>query len=139
MNDPHLLAELRRQTSIPLAANPSGYRWAYRELLVRDAVDFAQPNVGSIGYTEARKVAEMAQVFNRSISNGNGSGPHNMHLQAGMPNGWGVEFHYHNWMMYRAVYQDVPGPEAGWLTVPDTPGVGLHPKPEVMEEFRHRG
>ena len=135
-NDPRILAELRRQTTIPLAANPSGYRWVYRDFLVHDVVDFVQPNVASIGYTEACKVAEMAQAFNRPISNGNGSGPHNMHLQAGMSNGWGVEFHYRHWMVYRAVYQNLPEPQGGWLTVPDTPGMGLDPKPDVMVEYR---
>ena len=135
-NDPRLLAELRKKTSVPLAANPAGYRSAYRELLLHDAVDFLQPNVASIGYTEACKVAEMAQAFHRFIANGNGSGPHNMHLQAGMSNGWGVEFHYHNWMVYRAVYPNLPEPQGGWLTLPDTPGIGLDPDPEVIKAYR---
>lgn len=135
-NDPRLLADLRRQTSIPLAANPSGYRSAYLELLVNDSVDFVQPNVAQIGYTESCKVAELAEAFNIPISNGNGSGPHNAHLQSGMANGSSVEFHYRHWMVYRAVYKDLPEPKDGWLTVPDTPGLGLDPDPGVVEEYR---
>jgi L-alanine-DL-glutamate epimerase-like enolase superfamily enzyme len=138
LNDPRLLGELRRQTTVPLAANPSGYRWAYRELLQHDAADFLQPNVTQIGVTEAWKIAEMAQAFNRQIANGNGGGPHNLHLQAGMANGWGVEFHYHNWMLYQAVFQRVPAPKNGWVTPPDAPGFDLDPKPEVMKEYRQR-
>jgi L-alanine-DL-glutamate epimerase-like enolase superfamily enzyme len=138
LNDPHLLAELRRQTAVPLAANPSGYRWTYRELLTQDAADFVQPNVTQIGVTEAWKIAEMAQAFNRQIANGNGGGPHNLHLQAGVANGWGVEFHYHNWMLYQAVFQHVPAPRNGWVTAPAAPGFGLDPRPEVVQEYRQR-
>jgi len=137
-NDPRLLADLRKQTSIPLAANPRGYRQVYREFLAEEIVDFVQPNVAQIGITESWKIAEMALAFNRPISNGNGSGPHNMHLQAGMTNGWGVEFHYRHWMVYRAVYQDLPEPEGGWLTLPDKPGLALDPKPDVVRAFQSK-
>jgi L-alanine-DL-glutamate epimerase-like enolase superfamily enzyme len=135
-NDPRQLANLRRQTTIPMAANPFGMRDVYREFLANEIVDFVQPNVAQIGITESKAIADMALAFNRPISNGNGSGPHNMHLQAGMPNGWGVEFHYRHWMVYRAVYQDLPEPADGLLTLPETPGLALDPRPEVMEEYR---
>ena len=137
-NDPRLLAELRRQTTVPLAANPSGYRWTYRELLTHDAADFVQPNVTQIGVTESWKIAEMARAFHRQIANGNGGGPHNLHLQAGVPNGWGVEFHYHNWMLYQAVFKRVPAPQGGWVMPPDAPGFDLDPKPDVVQEYRER-
>jgi L-alanine-DL-glutamate epimerase-like enolase superfamily enzyme len=64
--------------------------------------------------------------------------PHNLHLQAGMSNGWGVEFHYHNWMLYQAVFEHVPAPQNGWVTPPDAPGFDLDPKPEVVQEYRQR-
>ncbi|MBK36839.1 MAG: mandelate racemase/muconate lactonizing protein [Gemmatimonadetes bacterium] len=135
-NDARQLANLRAQTTIPMAANPSGMRDVYREFLANEIVDFVQPNVAQIGITESKAIADMALAFNRPISNGNGSGPHNMHLQAGMPNGWGVEFHYRHWMEYRTVYQNLPEPADGWLTLPETPGLALDPKPEVVEQFR---
>lgn len=135
-NDARQLANLRAQTTIRMAANPSGMRDVYREFLANEIVDFVQPNVAQIGITESKAIADMALAFNRPISNGNGSGPHNMHLQAGMPNGWGVEFHYRHWMEYRAVYQNLPEPADGWLTLPETPGLALDPKPEVVEQYR---
>lgn len=61
---------------------------------------------------------------------------HNMHLQAGMANGWRVGFHYLSWMMYEAVFQQTVRPEKGWVTVPDTPGLGLDPKPGIIKEYR---
>ncbi|MDP2948044.1 MAG: mandelate racemase/muconate lactonizing enzyme family protein [Chloroflexota bacterium] len=135
-NDPRTLAALRKQTTIPLAANPSGFRVAYRELLLQEAVDIVQPNVATIGYTESIAVANMAQAFNVPICNGNGSGPHNIHLQAGMPNGWLLEFHYHNWQTYEAIFQDTPRPSKGWTAPLNRPGLGLDPKVGVIKEFR---
>ena len=87
-NDAALLADLRRHTSIPLAAGQNeGHRFRHRELIVNHAVDIAQPNVCSVGgYTEAVKVAALAQAFNLPIANGGGWPHHNMHLQAAMAN-----------------------------------------------------
>jgi L-alanine-DL-glutamate epimerase-like enolase superfamily enzyme len=137
-NDVMLLADLRRATTIPVAAGQNeGHRFRHRELLMHRAVDILQPNVVSVGgYTEAVKVAGMAQAFNIPIANGGAWPCHNMHLQAGMSNGWRVEFHYLSWMMYEAVCQSIPQPEKGWVTVPETPGLGLDPKPGIIQEYR---
>ncbi len=90
------------------------------------------------GYTEAAKVAAMAQAFNKPIANGGAWPFHNMHLQAGMANGWRVEFHYVLWMLYKSVYDEVPEPVKGWVTVPETPGLGFEPKPGIINEYRTR-
>jgi L-alanine-DL-glutamate epimerase-like enolase superfamily enzyme len=49
-----------------------------------------------------------------------------------------VEFHYHNWMLYQAVFERVPAPQNGWVTPPDAPGFDLDPKPDVLKEYRER-
>ena len=50
-NDALLLADLRRHTSIPLAAGQNeGHRFRHRELIVNRAVDISQPNVCSGGW-----------------------------------------------------------------------------------------
>lgn len=137
-NDALLLADLRRATSIPIAAGQNeGHRFRHRELLLHRSVDILQPNVVNVGgYTEAVKVAAMAQAFNVPIANGGAWPCHNMHLQAAMSNGWRVEFHYLSWMMYEAVCQSIPRPVEGWVTVPETPGLGLDPKPGIIKEYR---
>ena len=71
----------------PSRRTPAGTGGPTRELLTQDASDFLQPNVTQIGVTEAWRIAEMAMAFDRQIANGNGGGPHNLHLQAGMSNG----------------------------------------------------
>ena len=137
-NDARLLADLRRQTTVPLAAGQNeGHRWRHRELLVHHSVDILQPNVANVGgYTEGAKVAAMAQAFNIPIANGGAMQLHNMHLQAGMSNGTRVEFHYLAWAMYDAIFQNTPQPEKGWVTVPERPGLGFEPKPGIIKEYR---
>jgi L-rhamnonate dehydratase len=136
-NDALLLAELRRATSIPIAAGQNeGNRFRHREFLLNRSVDIIQPNVTYVGgYTEGAKVAAMAQAFNIPIANGGGWPFHNMHLQAGMANGSYVELHFRFWQIYRALFQSLPEPVDGWLTVPETPGVGLEPRPGAIQEF----
>ncbi len=137
-NDALLLADLRRQTTIPIAAGQNeGHRFRHRELLVNRAVDFLQPNVvHGGGYTECAKVAGMAQAFNIPIANGGGWPHHNMHLQSGMANGTRVEFHYIMWKIGEMIFKDPPRPKDGWVTLPDTPGLGLEPNFDVLREFR---
>ncbi|HMF49966.1 MAG TPA: mandelate racemase/muconate lactonizing enzyme family protein [Candidatus Saccharimonadales bacterium] len=136
-NDAHLLADLRCHTSIPIAAGQNeGHRFRHRELIVNRAVDIVQPNVCSVGgYTEAVKVAAMAQAFNLPIANGGGWPHHNMHLHAAMSNGWRVEFHLDMWKVGEVIYKNPPAPERGWVTIPEKPGLGLEPRWEALKEY----
>ncbi len=139
-NDAKLLADLRRHTDIPLAAGQNeGHRFRHRELIVNHAVDIAQPNVCSVGgYTEAVKVAALAQAFNLPIANGGGWPHHNMHLQAAMANGWRVEFHFEMWGVGDKIYHEPAAPDHGWVTLPETPGLGLEPRADVLKGYEEK-
>jgi L-rhamnonate dehydratase len=139
-NDALLLADLRRHTSIPLAAGQNeGHRFRHRELIANHAVDIAQPNVCSVGgYTEAVKVAALAQAFNLPIANGGGWPHHNMHLHAAMTNGWRVEFHFEMWGVGDKIYKEPPAPDHGWVTLAETPGLGLEPRPGALKEYEEK-
>jgi L-rhamnonate dehydratase len=136
-NDARLLAELRRRTSIPISAGQNeGSKFRHLELLLNGSVDILQPNVLYVGgYTEGMKVAAMAQAFNLLIANGGGWPHHNMHLQAAAPNGWRVEFHYLMWKVGEAIYRNPPGPEKGWVTLSEEPGLGLEPRMDALENY----
>ncbi|VFR43009.1 Muconate cycloisomerase [plant metagenome] len=137
-NEPGQLRELRAHTAIPIAA-AENHKYSARDLLVNDAVDILQPNVTNDGgYTAGLRIGMLAQAFNRPLGHGNGSGPHNIALQAGLANGGLVEYHFHKWMAYNAVFAHVPQPENGYLAVPQEPGLGLNPKPGLIEEFKVR-
>jgi L-rhamnonate dehydratase len=139
-NDALRLAELRQKTRIPIAAGQNeGHRWRHRELILGNAVDIVQPNVLFVGgYTEALKVAHLAQCFNLPIANGGGWPHHNAHLMAAVPNGWRVEFHLLMWYVGNAIYVDPPQPDGGWVTLTDSPGLGLEPRLDALEEYRVR-
>lgn len=137
-NDAELLADLRNRTRIPIAAGQNeGHRFRHRELIAGGAVDVSQPNVCFVGgYTEGKKVASIAQSFNRLIANGGGFPHHNMHLQGGVSNGWRVEFHYLIWKAAEVMYRDPPGPDGGQVALPEAPGLGLEPDRDALERYR---
>ena len=139
-NDARLLAELRRYTSVPVAAGQQeGHRWRQRELIVSGAVDVVQTNVCYVGgYTEALKVAHLAQAFNLPVANGGGWPHHNLHLFAAVSNGWRVEFHVPMWRATETLFVGTPQPQAGWVEAPDRPGLGFEPNEEALRHYEER-
>lgn len=134
-NDPALLKQLRAQTYVPIAA-AQNHRFSARALLSSGAVDIIQPNVNNDeGYTGARAISDMADAFNTPIGHGNGSGPHNIAFQAGVRNGTIVEYHFHKWMAYNAIFERVPQPENGYLHASLQPGLDLNPKAGLIDEY----
>lgn len=135
-NDPADLAAIRRQTSIPIAAAEND-QYFLRNFTEADAIDIFMPNVSSDGgYTRALKLAAAAASYNLPIGHGNGGGIHNLALHAGVANGTKVEYHFHHWMRWNVILENVPAPDAeGFIHLPMTPGSGIQPKDGVLEEF----
>jgi len=135
-NDAHQMAELR-SAGIPLACGQNeGLLFRFRDLLINKSADILQPNVCiSGGITQCQKVAGLAAAFNTMIENGGAWPFHNMHLHAGLANGGMVEYHYLAVELCRALYRDLPKPEAGWLTLPEAPGLGFEPDHDAIREI----
>ncbi|MCC7487680.1 MAG: mandelate racemase/muconate lactonizing enzyme family protein [Burkholderiales bacterium] len=135
-NDTRALADLRRQVDIPLSAGQNeGHRWRLRELVLHQAVDILQPNVCYCGgYTEAQKVGHLAQAFNMPIANGGGWPLFNMHVMAGLMNGWRVEFHLDMQAVGEQMFIDPPGPVDNIVRIPKAPGLGLKPNRPMLRE-----
>jgi L-alanine-DL-glutamate epimerase-like enolase superfamily enzyme len=139
-NDSRALADLRRQTSIPLAGGQNeGLAWRFRQFLVDGALDVLQPNVVITGgYTQCVKIAGMAQAFNAQIDNG-GAWPHyNMHLHAGLANGGMAEYHHVAVATCNQLFRDLPVSENGWLQLPEGPGLGFEPDRDAIREIARR-
>ncbi len=136
-NDVRIMADLRQRTGMALAAGQNeGLSYRFRDLMLAGAVDYVQPNVViSGGFTQAAKVAGMAEAFNVGIANGGAFPLHNMHLHAGLANGGRVEWHLVAVDMMRTLYHDIPEPKEGWLTLPDKPGLGFEPNRAAIEEI----
>jgi L-alanine-DL-glutamate epimerase-like enolase superfamily enzyme len=136
-NDAPQMAQLRRATGMPLACGQNeGLMFRFRDLLLREAIDYAQPNVTiSGGFTQCQKIAALAAAFNVPVANGGAWGFHNMHLQAGVANGTLVEHHYLAVELCRQIYRDLPMPADGFFTLPDTPGLGFEPNRDAIDEI----
>ncbi len=137
--DLRMMPALRQWTTIPLGTSGGlpARRWRYRDLILDGAVDIIQPNVLQVGgYTEALKIAHLAQAFSMPVATGGGEPHHNMHLIAGVANGWIVEFHYGHTLRNEVIFVDPPRFDHGWVTLPEKPGLGFEPNEAALKEFQ---
>jgi L-rhamnonate dehydratase len=136
-NDIAALLALKRDVRIPLAAGQNeGLAWRFRDLIAARAVDVIQPNVTiGGGYTQCLRIAGIASAFNLAMANGGAWAHHNMHLHAGLANGGLVEYHYPAVKVCEAIYGPLPAPRDGWLELPETPGLGFEPQPDLVKEL----
>jgi L-alanine-DL-glutamate epimerase-like enolase superfamily enzyme len=136
-NDAIQMAQLRRATGMPLACGQNeGLAFRFRDLLMREAIDYAQPNVLiSGGFSQCVKIAGMASAFNVSVANGGAWGFHNMHLQAGVANGTLVEHHYLAVELCRQIFTGLPEPADGHFVMSEAPGLGFEPNRDAIREI----
>lgn len=139
-NDARMLAHLRRSVSLPLAGGQNeGLAFRFREFLLNESLDVLQPNVAITGgYTQCTRIAGMAAAFNTAIANGGAWTFHNMHLHAGVANGGLVEYHYPAVVACSLIYDGLPVPKDGWLTLPQGPGLGFDPNFDAIKEIAKR-
>lgn len=137
MRDPRLMAELRRTTTIPLAARAySGNLWDNRDLIAGGAVDIMHTNVlDSGGYTGGLKVAHMAEMYHLPMATGGAYHLHNSHIIGGVPNGLMTEFHLGSSQTTDAVFVNPPKPVRGRLQLLPGPGLGLELNPDALEQY----
>lgn len=134
------LGTLRAEYDIPLAAGENMCtQWQFESMFDANAVDFAQPSVTKVGgITEFLKVIDLCRKQKISVA------PHSPYFGPGF---------LATAQLISAMDEDVPferfymTPEAslfgiaidpvnGELQVPEGPGLGLDPDPDVMREYR---
>jgi len=120
------LARFRRSTDMTLATGEQEYtKFGARDLVMAEAADIIQIDCARAGgYTEALKVAAIAQAWNLKIA------PHgmehiHMHLISAMPNGLFVERTLTFEEITAKAFIDAPMPKNGFIDIPDLPGIGL--------------
>jgi galactonate dehydratase len=134
------LGEVQRATSIPVAVGETltglpGFR-ALLEHGGAQVVIFDPGWVG--GITAARKVAALAEAYERPVAPHDCTGPvvytAATHLSLHLPNAMlqeSVRAFYAGW--YREFLTALPAVEDGWVTAPPGPGLGVDLRPEVFE------
>ena len=137
-NDPRDLAMLRRHATIPLSAGQmDGHSQRFRSWLEHDALDIFMPNsLYNGGMTETRRVAHLAAIYNRPLSDAGGGGIYCLHHVAGFAHGTLAEMHLGIEKVEEALFVDPPQPVDGRLAVPTAPGFGVTLDRDRLKETR---
>ena len=135
-------ATLARQTSIPVCISERlATRFGFREMFEQRAVGVVMWDVTWCGgISEAKKIAYMADTYKIPVCPHTGGGPilwfASIHTATSLTNFFIMESVYH---MYNDVYphfiENVPTPVNGYVTAPETPGLGI----ELREAPFHNG
>lgn len=128
------LAAVARSSPVPTAAGENNYfRWGFRELCERNAVDYLQPDIARCGgVTEFRKIGALADSFGLSLTS------HLWHelsisVVGAAPSGWACE--YVELIPEGALTRSFDVVD-GHLAVPDVPGHGVEFTTEALTSYR---
>ena len=135
------LAELRRMSGIPIAAGENVYTLMdFERLLAAKAVDFVQPSPAKMGgISELRKIFPLAAIHNIPVM------PHSFYdgpgllaaIHATAALGTADSMIEWRWFDLEAtIYGDALSPKGGRISVPQGPGLGTDPDPDVIRAYR---
>jgi L-alanine-DL-glutamate epimerase-like enolase superfamily enzyme len=129
-------AEVRAALDMPVVAGENEFtRWGCRDLLEARSADILNlDTVIAGGITEYRKIAGMASAWHVPVApHGN---PHMaVHLMAATSNALIVETYPGVESKYNPALPLYPVKD-GYIKVPDTPGLGIDPDPELVKKYR---
>ena len=134
------LSTVRAQCGIPIAAGENAATLhQYRHLLDAGAVDILQPSPAKMGgISEMQKVFELAnesgtKVVQHSFYEGPGllAG---MHVSAALSSDPMVEWRFFD--LEARLYGDQIVPRDGQIALPEGPGLGRDPDPDVLDRYR---
>jgi L-alanine-DL-glutamate epimerase-like enolase superfamily enzyme len=134
------IAKLRAETGVAMAAGENNCTsFQFRDMLSVDAVDYAQPSVTKVGgVTEFLKVATLADAAGVTLM------PHSpyfgpgflatLQLTAarGQPGALVERYHMD---LEASLYGEMIDPVDGAFAVPDGPGLGRDPDPDVIKTY----
>lgn len=130
------LAKLRSMTSIPLSGGQmDGHSNRFREWIEHDSLDIFMPNsLHNGGMTETQKVAHLAQIYDKPLSDAGGGGLYSVHHVAGFSNGTMAECHLQVEGVEKQMFIGAPEPSDGMIDVPPGPGFGLKINHDALKE-----
>jgi L-alanine-DL-glutamate epimerase-like enolase superfamily enzyme len=135
------LAKLRKTSGVPIAAGENVYTLMdFERMLEAKSVDFVQPSPAKMGgITELIKIFPLAAVHNTPVM------PHSFYdgpgllaaIQATAALGTADSMIEWRWFDLEAtIYGSALSPKAGRISVPQGPGLGIDPDPEVIRTYR---
>ena len=137
------MKKVAENVDIPIAAGERLYtRYGFRQYIEQQVIDILQPDIGLAGgITETKKIATYAETYSLHVQPHNCAGPvataAAVQLDACMTNFIIQEwFPYREEEFYRLVTEALEHQVVdGYLTVPDTPGLGIELDDAVMSQF----
>lgn len=139
MDNLDALKTFRDRSGLPTTASETlGTRWAFRDLLDKDAVDYVMFDPCWVGgVSEGVKVASLAATFQRPIAPHDCTGPvefaASVHLSTSVPNVFVQEVvraFFSGW--YKDVVSDIPAVEGGFVRPLEGPGLGTDLLPQFL-------
>ena len=131
---------LLKFAGIPIALGENAYTLdEFQRIIEAGTVDYLQPSILKMG-----GINEVQKALKLAAANGVAAIPYtpnlgpgllaSLHLMATFPEPTPVEFFYYT-SIEGLLYGDALTPKDGYLTVPQTPGLGYEPDPEVLSRF----
>lgn len=136
--------KVARRVNVPIAGGERLYnRWDIRPYLEDQSLDVLQPDVGLCGgFTETKKVCDYADIYDVRIQAHVCGGPvataAALHLETAIPNFLIHEHHTYatkHWNRELCI-QDFQ-PENGYISAPDTPGLGIELNDDIVYRSPH--
>jgi len=134
------LSWLQTETGIPLAAGENACTaFEFQKMIAADAVTYLQPSVTKVGgVTEFAKIVALAEAQGKTVM------PHapyfgpgllaSLHLLSLLPDESLAEVFYYK-TLEASLYGDAIVARDGMMTVPEGPGLGLDPDPDVIRDY----
>lgn len=135
------LAELRQTTGLPISSGENASTLLeFERMLTVGAVDFVQPSPAKMGgISELRKVFPLAAVHNTAVmTHSFYDGPGflaALHATAAL-GGVDSMIEWRWFELEASIYGDALTPRAGRISVPQGPGLGIDPDPDVISTHR---
>ncbi len=137
---------IRQGTSTPICAGENLYlRHGFRDLLEKQAVSIIMPDIPKCGgLSECRKIANLAEIYSIPFAPHNVSSPigtmASAHVCATVPNFLILEYHwFHRDYWSTIIKENTDIIQNGYITIPDTPGIGLELDEEVAKAHQYPG
>ncbi len=135
------LAELRRTTGIPISSGENvSTLMEFERMLDAGAVDFIQPSPAKMGgISELCRVFPLASMRNVPVMTHSFYGGPGLLAALHATAALGTTDSMIEWRWFELealVYGDAVTPKAGRITVPQGPGLGIDPDPDVIRAYR---
>lgn len=131
--------KVTESTTTPILAGENVVRFeGFLPYLTDQALDVIAPDIQKCGgLQEFRKIATLADAYSVPVAPHNISSPvgtiASVHACASVPNAFALEWHARELEWWDDVQTGDPLIENGKIAVPESPGLGLSPDPDVLE------